>query len=134
MSHTAKIEFKHEFSNQDIQDLVSTALEGGITYWCSCANGKHNDDGTLFGVLPEDRSKIHFKSDIIAFGGTLVLFDVDYATTKQIWYLNIENLLQGIAMYCNKHNVLMSELIDEHDASMADAIVQYSLFGKVEYW
>lgn len=133
MSHTAKIEVKHVFSNQDIQDIIATALEGGINYWCGCANKMLNTDGTLSGVLPEDRSNVHFKSDVIAFGGTLILFDVDYATTKQIWYLNIEKLLNGIAMFCKESGVKMEELIDQHDAADADQIVQYALFGKLVY-
>jgi hypothetical protein len=133
MKHIAKIEKTHEFSTQDINDIVCTAIEGGINYWCGAINRMRNEDGTLSGVSEADRSNVQDKCDVIGYGGTLILFDVDYPMTKQIWYLNADNLLKGIVMYCDKHNVLMSELIDNHDAETADLIVQYGLFGEITY-
>ena len=134
MKHIAKIEKVHEFSTEDLNDLMCTALKGAINYWCGKANKLRNEDGTVSGVDPMYADRVYFASDVIGYGGTLALFDVDYATTKQIWYLNADNLLKGIVMYCDKHNVPMSELIDLHDASIADCIVQYALFDKLVYW
>jgi predicted aldo/keto reductase-like oxidoreductase len=57
----------HEFSKEDINDLISTALEGGINYWCRKAIGKKDAEGFLYeGVDVEDRDNIKLISDLVS--------------------------------------------------------------------
>jgi hypothetical protein len=129
---TFKVEIKqsHEFSQEDINDIVVTALEGGINYWCGRAKMKLNPDKTYFGVSAEDQENVKYASDIISLGGTLVLHD---AESEDKWELDAEKLLKGIAMYCENHNYALSELMDGYDADTADAIVQYAVFNELTF-
>ena len=121
----------HEFTPEEINDLVVTALEGGINYWCGKANIFKSKDGSFAGVLPEDQDKVKYASDIIGYGGTLILVDVEDNT--EIWTLTLDLMLKGIKMYCENENIALNELIDNHDADSADAIIQYALFDEIVF-
>ena len=120
----------HEFSKEDINDLISTALEGGINYWCSRAVGKRDTDRNYLGVAPEDRDNVQYISDVVSNGGTLVLFD---AESSDKWELTLEKMMKGIEMHCTDNKVAPSELMDGYDANDADNIIQYALFGELVF-
>ena len=123
-----KITTTHTFSKEDISDLIVTALEGGINYWCRKAKKKTDTEGNWFGVAPEDQDKIEYASDLISYGGTLILFDAE-STDK--WELTLENVLKGIQMHCEKRNIAPAGLMDNYDAGDADCIVQYAIFNEL---
>ena len=128
-----KVEIKqsHEFSLQDINDIIVTALEGGINYWCGKAKMKLNPDKTYFGVAEEDQEKVKYASDVIGYGGVLILFDAEEPTEK--WELDADKLLKGIAKYCEENNYALSELMDNYDSDTADGIVQFGLFDELVF-
>jgi hypothetical protein len=121
---------KFEITNQvtvsdlNIEDLLVTAFEGGINYWC----GKIE-----IGKPPITNTG--YLSDVINNGGTLMLIDADDDTNKpDIWELTEENLIKGIAQYMRENNYAsVDDLIDDHDADVADCIVQYALFGELVF-
>ena len=127
-----KVEIKqnHVFSSEDINDLVVTALEGGINYWCGKAVKKRDADGSFFGIAKEDEDKITYASDLIGYGGVLVLHD---AESDDKWELDAEKMVKGIVMHCEKSNIAPSELMDNYDANDADCIVQYAVFGELVF-
>lgn len=126
-----KITTTHTFSKEDIADLIVTALEGGINYWCRKAKIKLNAvTGDFFGVKPEDQDKVIYASDAISYGGTLILFDAE-STDK--WELTLENVLKGIEKHCTTRNITPSGLMDNYDADDADAIVQYAIFNELTF-
>jgi hypothetical protein len=131
MGHLVEITQKHEFSDEDISDLLVTALEGGINYWCRKAQKVRNDDGTFAGVSAEDQSKVKYASDLIALGGKLILHDIE--DEDESWELDLAKMLNGIKLYCEIKNESLTDLIDNHDAETADCIVQLALFGKLEF-
>lgn len=110
----------HTLTTDDIDDIMVTALEGGITHWCREVH-----------VLSRVADWAH---EQIARGGTIVLktYDNEEAT------LTLENLLEGISMWVNMHG---TEAIDDvgHidcclvDAAASDIIVQYAVFGELVY-
>ncbi len=118
------------FSKTDIDDIVCTALEGGITYWCCKA------------VVGEDEYYGEYASDQISRGGTLILYDTE---EDERYTLTLEKLINGIAKACDEgygdfcdiaedgksldNNVEMSRL----DSIAADIIIQYALFGEIVY-
>jgi len=125
---TVTITTTKEFSNEEINDLVSTALEGGINYWCRKAVATESkEDKKYVGVSDEDQSKIDFISDVISYGGSLTLYD---AESSDKWVLNLEKLLKGIQKYCEHNNITPSNMMEDYDADTADIIVQYALFDE----
>ncbi len=125
-----KVNSTHTFSKEDIADLIVTALEGGINYWCRKAVIKKDPDGNFMNVLPEDQDKVVYASDVIGYGGTLILFD---AESSDKWELTPENVQKGIQMHCEKRNIAPSGLMDNYDADDADCIVQYALFNEIVF-
>ena len=118
----------HEFSPEDINDIIVGALEGGINYWCRKAVIKKDEvTRDFFGVAPEDQNKVEFASDAIGYGGTLILFD---AESKDHWELTLEKVLEGIKLHCKNMCISPSALMDNYDADDSDMIVQYAIFGE----
>ncbi len=116
------IEMDVTITQQDIDNLMCTALEGGINYWCREAK-----------VVGEFLGE--YGSEQISRGGSLLLRD---AETDERWELTLEKFLKGIELYIKENGRVMIEdfkLMDygELDAGDADCIVQYALFGKLVY-
>ncbi len=116
------IEMNGTITQQDIDNLMCTALEGGINYWCREAK-----------VVGEFLGE--YGSEQISRGGSLLLRD---AETDERWELTLEKFLKGIELYIKENGRVMIEdfkLMDygELDAGDADCIVQYALFGKLVY-
>ena len=116
---SVNIESKVELTRQDIDDLVVTALEGGINYWCRKAK-----------VLqcPEPYT---YASDVISRNGSLMLYD---AESPDKWELTLEKFMKGVKFVCERDKYTNAEdLMDNHDADTADAIVQYALFNEIVF-
>lgn len=108
---------------QDVDDIMSTALEGGINYWCKRAE-------VVGGYLGE------YASDQISRGGTLILHDSE---GEDKYELTLDKLLKGIQMYVANPNapykIVYSSELDtcQVDATVADMIIQFALFGVIVY-
>lgn len=111
-------------SQDDIDDIVCTALEGGITWWCCKAEVVENE---YYG---------EYASDQISRGGSLRLYDIE---TEESYLLTLEKLLKGIKMaYARGY---LEHLFDDDgkldffqvDGAAADVIVQCALFGEVQF-
>jgi len=124
------ITIEQEIKPEEINDLIVTALEGGINYWCRKAIKKVDPDGNWFGVAPENQDKIVYASDLIGYGGVLTICD---AESSDKWELTLENMLKGIQMHCTNKKVSVAELMDDYDADDADAVVQYALFNEIVF-
>lgn len=112
-----------DLTQQDIDDIMVGALEGGITYWCSEAE-----------VVGEYLGK--YGSDQISRNGKLILHD---AESDDTWELTLEKFLQGFKMYL-EHSGAMCLLNGDGavdtgliDGDAADSIVQYALFGDLVF-
>lgn len=130
MKITTTITQSHAFSPQDIGDLITTALEGGINYWCKKVIIVENPDGTYKGVSMEDEENVKHTSDAVGYGGELKFYD---AESEDVWFLDAEKMGKGIQMYCEEYSIPLKDLIDEHDADSADAIIQYAIFGELVF-
>ena len=115
-----KVIFETEVSTEDMEDIMVTALEGGINYWCGRARIVDN---------PGDKK---YASDVVAHGGTLELTDAEDPDEK--WILDQEKLLKGFAKGMEWGRFASAEdLMDAHDAETADVILQYALFDEIVY-
>ena len=112
-------------SDEDIDDIMATALGGGITYWC----GQVKVEGEYLGELASDQ---------ISRGGVLHLHD-----TEEDWWdtLDKEKFVRGLSLYIvgiGLQNLTikggkLSLDCSKIDAAEADCIVQLAIFGDIIY-
>lgn len=119
-----KITIAHEIivRDDDIDDLMVGALEGGITYWCDNAEVIGEYLGT-------------YGSEQISRGGRLLLHDFE---GENQYVLNREKFLNGLRLFLEHSyvgNYLAGNGLDcgEFDAIACDMVIQYALFGDVIY-
>lgn len=115
-------EIKVSLTQEDVDNIMVSALEGGINYWCRKAK------------VVEERRCGDWGHEQIARGGALILHD---AESSDKWELNLEKFLTGVKLWLQNNEdrygaVASDGTLDpgEVDAEMADLIVQYALFGK----
>ena len=118
---TVRPQIEVNLTQQDIDDIMVTALGGGINYWCREAEvvGKYLGE---------------YASDQISRGGSLILHDSE---SNDKWELTLEKFLNGVKLYFEDgcHVQVEDNCIDtfDIDAGDADCIVQFALFGKVVF-
>lgn len=119
-----KLSFDHEVDPQMIDDLLVTAFEGGINYWCNKAEVQ---DGDYKGGT--------YASDVVSRGGTVLLHDAVGAESGDdtVHAINLDKMLSGISVFCNKRKITPEILWETHDAGDADLVVQYAIFGEQIY-
>lgn len=111
-------------TQEDVDDIMACALEGGITYWCNKAE------------VVESEYKVEYASEQISRGGTLRLYDCEGA---EKYILTLDKLLKGIQLaikdgYGNDWFGDDARLdMMNIDGEAADVIVQMALFGEVIY-
>lgn len=111
-----------KLTKENIDDIMASALEGGITYWCKKA------------VVVDDYLG-EYASEQISRGGTLRLYDSE---EDEVYELTLEKFLNGFALACRKgYGEDWIDGIDvdtcQIDAIGADTIVQLALFGEVQF-
>lgn len=121
-----RIEMDVLLRNEDIDDIMVSALEGGITYWCD----KAEPVGEYLGI---------YASEQISRGGILRLYDFE---SEDDLILTKKRFVEGFERYI-KANWPVGFLEPEGlglrvdpgciDGGIADAIIQYALFGDVIY-
>lgn len=118
---TVRAQIEVNLSQQDIDDIMVTALEGGINYWCRRAK-----------VVGEYLGEA--ASDQISRGGSLILHDSE---SSDKWELTLEKFLNGVKLYFEDgcHVQVEDNRIDagDIDAGDADCIIQFALFGEVVF-
>ena len=111
-------------TQEDIDDIMAIALEGGINYWCR----KAEVVGDYLG---------EYASDQVSRGGVLKLYDIE---DDSIYELTLEKLLHGIEKayidcwyidygWCDGKKIDTCQV----DAVVADIIIQLSLFDEIIY-
>jgi len=98
-------------AQQDIDDIVCTALEGGICCWCEQAE-----------VIGEVLEKYDYASQVLTRGGQLRLHTWD----NKKYILTLDKLKEGVSQYCKEYGFDLESI----DAPASDIIIQYALFGK----
>ena len=118
---TVRPQIEVNLTQQDVDDIMVAALEGGINYWCREAE-----------VVGEYLGKC--ASDQISRGGSLILHDSE---SSDKWELTLEKFLNGVKLYFEDgcHVQVEDNRIDagDIDAGDADCIIQFALFGEVVF-
>jgi len=102
-----------------LDDILTTAFEGGSNYWL---------DSVTIKDKPDTPHKNLYNSEIISMGGTLYCDSEDNGRAV----LTKKRLLNAIEWYI-KDNGGDLDFLEDHDAQDADTILQYALFGEVVY-
>ena len=124
-----KVALEIVLTQEDIDDIMCGALEGGINYWCDEAKVMGGDLG-------------EYGSEQIARGGKLRLhlpepFDKD---DTEYYELDLEKFKKGVELWaitpvgCNCLEQIDGKIRFDTcnaDAIVCDAIIQYALFGDV---
>ena len=116
-------EIKVSLTQEDVDNIMVSALEGGINYWCRKVkvNGKYLGE---------------YASDQISRGGMLTLYD---AESSDKWELTLNKFLNGMKLAIEQGFGAWVKPADGSidvgniDADVADAIVQLALFGEVVF-
>ena len=96
-----------------LADILSTAVEGGVNYWCEVSGYRWDDAGTARALLTRRGGDRHeLTPDVIARGLGRVLAEEGFADIREANRDNDAGMI---------------------DAEGADVIVQAALFGEVVY-
>ena len=120
--HGISVVINFVVSDEDIDDIMSAALDGGVTYWCSRAE-----------VVGEYLGE--YASEQISRGGALKLHDIE---GDGVFELTLDKFLVGLRLWIENEQAF--ELtsagrldVGQIDAVAADTIVQYALFNDIVY-
>ena len=126
-----KVELEIVLTNDDIDNIMCTALESAISYWCE-------------NVVMVDKCLGKYASNQISKGGKLILrliepFDSD---NTECYELDLERFKNGVKQWAqspvgsNCLRQIDGKLrldTDYTDEIVCDAIIQYSLFGEIVF-
>ncbi|MDA8261219.1 MAG: hypothetical protein M0Z47_00150 [Actinomycetota bacterium] len=105
---------------QDIADMLTTALEGGIEYWGRAEMPKNT------------RTKRRYLSDALGLDRhPLVIVESIDEGPEPRHILDKDALIQGLTKYIARYGWPAN--LGDLDAEQADIIVQLSIFGEVVY-
>lgn len=118
-----KIKMNIKLTQEDIDDIMCSALEGGISYWAYKAE-----------VVGEYLGE--FANDQISRGGILKIYD---AEDDEVYELTLEKFLHGFELWFiggyDTYGAVSNGEVDtgEIDAEKADQIIQLALFDEIIY-
>ena len=116
-------------TQQDIDDIMLSAFEGGINYWC-------------WRVVVQGDYLGEYASEQISRGGKLAIWlDEPFEDDKTCYMLDRDKFLAGFKLWLEKGGDSYDAIdysdgsVDcgQIDATCADEIVQYALFGEVVF-
>jgi hypothetical protein len=123
------VQIRAALTQQDIDDIMVSALEGGINYWCRR-------------VVVQGDYLGEYASEQISRGGKLAVWLYEpFEEDKTCYLLDLDKFLAGFKLWlengCGNCDVVDASdgSVDcgEIDGTAADEIVQYALFGNVVF-
>ena len=111
-------------SQQQVDDLLCAAFEGGITYWCSSADVVCiNEEGALVHEFPEGAEWAH---ESLTRGAMILLTDSESVTEDGdgepvIVRLTMDKFLDGIVKAAAHARQDVHTFLEDHDADSADS-------------
>ena len=117
-----KAEIEVKLTEENIDDIMVCALEGGINYWAGKAE------------VIEEKRVADWGHEQIARGGALILHDTE---SSKKWELTLEKFLKGFRLWLendgDEYGAVSGGVVDccNIDAACADEIIQYALFDEI---
>ena len=122
-------EITARLTQQDVDDIMVSALEGGINYWCRC-------------VVVQGKYLGEYASDQISRGGQLAVWlEEPFEDDKTCYMLDLNKFLAGFKQWL-ENCYANCDVVDSTDGSVdcgqidaacADEIVQHALFGDLVF-
>lgn len=132
MTETIEISFKKEIKRKDISDLLITAFEGGVGYWC-CITGHKKPDGNVPPDLSDVENWPHAWYPLLEGGEIHLDEEYDGKMVKK-HVLDLTRIRLGLALMANKYPRHFADFIDEnYDATTADVFLQCCVLGDIVY-
>ena len=107
-------------SIETLENIVVTALEGGIGYWAVLDNTTKIWDKYDYCDLPCSQAAF----ELLYNGESLRFYDTEDET--EVWHLTWKKLIKGVELFGGVKE-------EDIDATVADQIIQYALFGKIVF-
>ena len=112
-----------KLTQEDIDDIMCSALEGGITYWCDKVE------------VVENRYYGEWAHEQISRGGNLKIHDFE---DNEEHFIGLDDFIEGMALALKDgygENWFVNGALDgsQIDAEMADVIIQFAIWGEVVY-
>ena len=107
-------------SIETLEDIVVTALEGGIGYWAVLDNTTKIWDKYDYCDLPCSQAAF----ELLYNGESLRFYDTEDET--EMWHLTWKKLIKGVEKFGGVKE-------EDIDATVADQIIQYALFDKIVF-
>ena len=122
-----KIITEVEVGHQLLEDIVCTAFEGGINYWCHAVRQ---------GKLPEGRTgenfTLHSRLATTEGGSVYILEDEDGDSREH--ELGLKELKVGLQLMAQNYPRHFAAVMTEnYDGETADILIQLSVFGRIVY-
>lgn len=112
------------FTEQDIENVIVTAFEGGTDYWMGLIRKKDQ-----FDAKPKDEPISTWITKLLLEGQEVEVCDIEDRSER--WVLTLQKILAGIAK--NAKERPDNAYKENWDADDADCIIQYALFGEMVY-
>ena len=118
-------------TGEDIEDIMCTALEGGINYW---ADYDRNDEEYLPYMDYDDEPFSELCAKILMNGGRFWLISLD-----EYFSFTLDKLMTGIQRWIDggydMYGAVDGDELDcgNIDSECADCIIQLALFGEIVY-
>lgn len=119
-----KVLIEVELTERDIETIVVTGFEGGIGYWSIIDN-----TGINFENKPSDEPTSTWSTKLLLEGKSVKLLDAE--EPDEGWLLTLDKIIEGYRL--NRIKRPFDADIDNGDATTADCIFQYGLFGELVY-
>lgn len=122
-------EITARLTQQDVDDIMVSALEGGINYWCRR-------------VVVQGKYLGEYASDQISRGGQLAVWlEEPFEDDKTCYMLDLDKFLAGFKQWL-ENCYANCDVVDSTDGSVdcgqidatcADEIVQHAMFGDLVF-
>lgn len=109
---------------QTLADIIITAVEGGIGYWCP----DYELGEIVTGREPGEVWNAYAARNLVE-GGTMV-FREQYSDHSEEHTLTVAKLLTGLGRALADHRHFQ---LDNMDATDADVVIQYALLEEIRY-
>lgn len=127
---TNAITVTYYYTDEDLKDILITALEGGIGYW-ACLDNEETEAPKWgdWSKQPKDMPTAEYAWQILCDCGTLHFLDEE--EEDQEYYLTMADFFKGIGLAIKNKD--WDGDVDSLDACVADMIMQYAMIGSVVY-
>jgi hypothetical protein len=124
-------------SEQKLSDILITAFEGGVGYWCQIV--KYDIPAGAMSPIPDMQDFKHGWAPLVEGGGIWVQDaenpgknnpDAAFERTK----LDRDHLQSGLTLCAKHHPHVFSRILeDQYDSCDADIVVQLAVMGSVVF-